>query len=78
MLIKSQLYCLLIRRPLNGTRGEICTPNLVTLDQVPLLIGLRERKLAVTTGNEGDSPQNYRGDESRLGWLANFLTLKAA
>lgn len=45
MLIKSQLYCLLILRPQSGTRGEICTPNLLTLDQVPLLVGLRERKI---------------------------------
>lgn len=44
MLIKSQLYCLLILRPQSGTRGEICTPNLLTLDQVPLLVGLCERK----------------------------------
>ena len=44
MLIKSQLYCLLILRPQSGTRGEICTPNLLALDQVPLLIVLSERK----------------------------------
>jgi hypothetical protein len=44
MLIKSQLYCLLILRPPKRTREEICTPNLLTLDQVPLLVGLRERK----------------------------------
>ena len=31
-------------------RGEICTPNLLTLDQVPLLVGLRERKLVAATG----------------------------
>jgi hypothetical protein len=50
MLIKSQLYCLLILRPQSGTRGEICTPNLLTLDQVPLLVGLRERKVVAATG----------------------------
>ena len=50
MLIKSQLYCLLILRPQSGARREICTPNLLTLDQVPLLVGLRERKLVAATG----------------------------
>jgi hypothetical protein len=50
MLIKSQLYCLLILRPQNGARGEICTPNLLTLNQVPLLVGLRERKQVAATG----------------------------
>ena len=34
----------------NGTRGEICTPNLLALDQVPLLVGLREQKLVAATG----------------------------
>ena len=50
MLIKSQLYCLLILRPQSGTRGEICTPNLLTLDQVPLLVGLREPKTGSRDG----------------------------
>ena len=50
MLIKSQLYCLLILRPQSGTRGEICTPNLLTLDQVPLLVGLREHETGSRDG----------------------------
>ena len=48
MLIKSQLYCLLILRPQSGARERICTSNLLTLDQVPLLVGLRERKNCAT------------------------------
>ena len=47
MLIKSQLYCLLILRPQTGARGEIRTPNLLALDQVPLLVGLREREILI-------------------------------
>ena len=41
-LIKSQLYCLTNTPAPNGARGEIRTPNLLALDQVPLLVGLRE------------------------------------
>ncbi len=48
--LKRRLYCLLILRPQNGTRGEIRTPNLLALDQLPLLVGLRERKLVAATG----------------------------
>ena len=50
MLIKSQLYCLLILRPQTGARGEIRTSNLLALDQVPLLVGLREQRLVAATG----------------------------
>jgi hypothetical protein len=44
MLIKSQLYCLTNTPAPNDARGEIRTPNLLALDQVPLLVGLREQK----------------------------------
>ena len=44
MPLKRRLYCLTNTPAPNGTRGEICTPDLLALDQVPLLVGLRERK----------------------------------
>lgn len=47
LLMKSQRYGLLILRTRKGARGEIRTPNLLALDQVPLLVGLREREINV-------------------------------
>ncbi len=65
MLIKSQLYCLLILRPQSDTRERICTSNLLTLDQVPLLVGLREQEndagLRLIAGLKHDQPE-YRMD----------------
>jgi hypothetical protein len=50
MPLKRRLYCLTNTPAPNGTRGEICTPNLLALDQVPLLVGLRERKTGSRDG----------------------------
>jgi hypothetical protein len=49
--IKSRLYCLTnTPAPEIGARGEIRTPNLSALDRVPLLVGLRERKIGSRDG----------------------------
>jgi hypothetical protein len=71
MLIKSQLYCLLILRPRKGAHGEICTPNLLTLDQVPLLVGLPSfcRRPAV---DSGDGPASRLDAGSGRNWLPHL------